>query len=67
MDAGTVRELTVSQSDVCPSGSRADSSVVVSGVTSGVMKYNGVSRDAVTYRTNCADVIVGDTQDDMYE
>lgn len=60
VNAGTVRELAVSQPDVCPSGSSAGNIVIVSGVTSEKMTYNGVIRTASTYRTNCAEVVVGE-------
>ena len=64
--AGTVRELRVSQPDVCPAGSSAASGVYVGGVTSNKMLYNGTERSAETYRTNCAEVIIGDEYDDVY-
>lgn len=66
ISAGTVRELNVSQPDVCPIGSGTQSSVTVSGVTSEKMTYNGISRAASTYRTNCAEVVVGETHDYTY-
>jgi len=65
VSAGTVRELTVTQPDVCPSGQSAQSSVDVSGITSSKMTYNGTERAATTYRTSCAEVIVG--QDNDYD
>ena len=61
VSAGTVRELTVTQSDVC--GNRTYSgatNVSVSGVTSGNMTYNGKQMPAETYRSNCASVVVGE-------
>jgi phage shock protein PspC (stress-responsive transcriptional regulator) len=61
VSAGTVRELTVVQSDVCGSSTYGDAtSVTVSGVTSGTMTYNGKQMSAATYRSNCASVVVGD-------
>lgn len=66
VSAGTVRELTVTQPDVCPSGQSAQSSVNVSGITSSKMTYNGAERGATTYRTNCAEVIVGQGDDYDY-
>jgi len=66
VSAGTVRELNVSQPDVCPIGGIAESSVTVSGVTSEKMTYNGVGRVASTYRTNCAEVVVGEVRDYTY-
>lgn len=66
VSAGTVRELTVSQPDVCPSGQSTESSVRVAGITSGKMLYNGAERTASTYRTNCAEVIVGQGNDYDY-
>jgi len=66
ISAGTVHELNVSQPDVCPIGSGTQSSVTVSGVTSEKMTYNGISRAASTYRTNCAEVVIGETHDYTY-
>lgn len=57
--AGTVRELTVVQPDVCPSGVYQDSTnVTVVGVTSGEITYNDSSIPAKTHQTSCATVIV---------
>lgn len=68
VNAGTVRELVVAQPDVCASGVYSDSaSVSVSGVTSGKFIYNGQAKEAVTYKTNCASVIIEDqTDNEMY-
>lgn len=63
--AGTVRSLVVAQPDVCPSASYQDTTVRVSGVTSGTMQYNGQQRTAATYRTSCASVVVGDQNDTL--
>jgi len=61
VSAGTVRELTVTQSDVCGNRSYSGSTnVSVSGVTSGTMTYNGKQMTAQTYRSNCASVVVGE-------
>lgn len=66
--AGTVRTLTVTQPDVCQSGaSSSENTVRISGVTSGVMTYNGVERKAETYRTTCASVIFEPAYDDILE
>lgn len=63
--AGTVRELTVTQPDVCPSGAyEKGTSVEIAGVTSGQMTYNGSTMPATTHNTNCAIVTIGETVDD---
>jgi|GEM_PF-146491 len=57
--AGTIRTLTVTQPDVCPSGSYADNtSIQVAGVTSDAILYNGQSLPVETHRTGCASIIV---------
>lgn len=57
--AGTVKELTVTQPDVCPSGSYSDAtSVTVSGVTSGHIQYNGTTLPVGDHRTNCNSIII---------
>ena len=62
--AGTVRELTVVQSDVCGNMMYSGSTnVSISGVTSGLMNYNGKQMEAKTYRSNCASVVVGNGND----
>ncbi|MGV9002268.1 MAG: PspC domain-containing protein [Candidatus Saccharimonadaceae bacterium] len=67
MVAGTVRELTVSQPDVCPSGTYQDNTVVkIVGITSKQMNYNGVVLPAETHRTSCAAVIVEPETIDRY-
>jgi phage shock protein PspC (stress-responsive transcriptional regulator) len=59
--AGTVRDLTVTQPEVCPGSTYSDSTrVTVSGVTSGTMTYNGKQIAAQTNRMSCAGVVVGD-------
>ena len=56
---GTIRDLTVVQPDVCPSGTYKDSTTVtVSGVTSNQLSYNGKVLPVETYRTSCASIIV---------
>ena len=67
VSAGTVRELIVTQSDVCGNINYSGATnVTVSGVTSGVMTYNGKQVTAETYRSNCASVVVGSNDDDDY-
>lgn len=70
VQAGTIRALTVTQPEVCPSMTTSDSgnSVTVQGVTSGTMVYNGVTKSAKTYKTNCAQVVIGtdDARDVTY-
>ena len=61
--AGTVRELSVTQPDVCPSGTYVENtSVTVSEITSGTMTYNGKSLPAQTNKTSCALVTIGEEQ-----
>lgn len=63
--AGTVRELSVTQPDVCPSGTYAGStSVTVAGVTSEKFLYNGESLPAKTHRTSCAQVTIEPSEDE---
>jgi len=58
--AGTVRQLVVTQPDVCPSGSHYSNTVVrASDVTADTMTYNGKQMPAVSYETSCASVIIG--------
>ena len=65
--AGTVRELSVSQPEVCASSTYNNStSVTVSGVTSGMMTYNGKQIAAASFDSNCASVVVGD-EDEINE
>lgn len=62
--AGTVRDLIVTQPEVCGSTTYTESNkVTVSDVTSGGMTYNGKGIAATTYRTNCASVVVDNTND----
>lgn len=64
VNAGTVRELNVTQPDVCPSGTYGDNtSVTVTGVTSGVIVYNGASLPAATHQTSCGSVIFEDVSE----
>lgn len=64
--AGTVRELTVVQPDVCPAGTNGRSTTVtVDGVTSGQMSYNGSMRSATSYQTSCAAVIIEPFEQDL--
>ena len=59
VNAGTVKQLTVTQPDVCPSGSYSDAtSVTVSGVTSGQIQYNGTTLPVGDHRTNCNSIII---------
>jgi phage shock protein PspC (stress-responsive transcriptional regulator) len=64
VNGGTIRELTVTQPEVCASSTYRDSTnVSLSGVTSGFMTYNGNRIAAETYRTNCASVVIEDTSE----
>ncbi len=61
LHAGMVRDLTVTQPDVCPSGAYDGSTVVeVAGVSSGNMTLNGKTVPAETVRGACARVQIGD-------
>ncbi len=63
--AGTVRDLTVTQPDVCPSGSQSDMTTVrVYGVTSGSLLYNGRSLPVATHETACASVVLESTDEE---
>lgn len=66
VSAGTVRDLTVVQPEVCPSGTYSqNTNVTVAGVTSNKITYNGVVLPAETHTTSCAVVTID--QDDAYE
>jgi phage shock protein PspC (stress-responsive transcriptional regulator) len=68
--AGTVKNLVVSQPEVCASRTyNSPNRVTVSGVTSGMMTYNDKEVAAKTVQSNCATVIVGDDDgtDDAYD
>ena len=68
VSAGTVRDLIVVQSDVCGNMTYSRSTNVnVSGVTSGNITYNGTQKAAVTYKSNCASVVVGEDDDYDYD
>lgn len=67
VSAGTVRELTVNQPDVCPSGTyNENTSVSVAGVTSGMMTVNGTSVPAKSSQTTCAVITLGDDESEDY-
>ena len=60
--AGTVRDLTITQPEVCATNTYGFAKRVnVSGVTSGSMTYNGQVKPAVSYESNCASVVIADT------
>lgn len=57
VSAGTVRELTVTQPDVCPSGTyNGNTNVRVAGVTSGQILLNGKTLPVATHQTTCATI-----------
>jgi phage shock protein PspC (stress-responsive transcriptional regulator) len=59
--AGTVKDLSVTQPEVCATNSYGYAKrVTVSAVTSGTMTYNGQVKPAVLYESNCASVQIGD-------
>jgi phage shock protein PspC (stress-responsive transcriptional regulator) len=59
--AGTVKDLSVTQPEVCATNSYGYAKrVTVSAVTSGTMTYNGQVKPAVSYESNCASVQIGD-------
>ncbi len=65
--AGTVRELTVTQPDVCSTGSMFESnSVRVAGVSSGSIVYNGQTLPAETHRTACGMVVFETPYEEEY-
>lgn len=55
--AGTIESLTITAPGVCPTGDVA-THIYVDGVTSGAITYNGNKRKAVSYETNCIEIIV---------
>ncbi len=64
--AGTVRNLTVTQPEVCPAyAGYSETSVTVAGIIAKTMRYNGIEMPAESHKTNCAEVIVG--TDDMLQ
>lgn len=65
VSAGTVRELNVTQPDVCAGGVTSENtSVRLYGITSGAMTYNGQSLPAETHRTGCASVVIEPSEDE---
>lgn len=59
VSAGTVRDLIVTQPDVCSRGSSMYSTnVTVSGITSDTMTYNGRTLPAGNHHTGCASVTI---------
>lgn len=66
VSAGTIRDLVVTQPNVCPINGTATSTVQVVEVTSNMMTYNGESRNASTYRTSCSEVVIGNDEVTMY-
>ena len=67
VSAGVVRTLTVMQPDICPtasySGYDQQNRVVVAGVSSNEMTYNGAVIPATTQVNNCAILIIGSEED----
>lgn len=60
VSAGVVRSLTVNQVDVCPANNYSDQNrIVVQGVTTGKLTYNGLEQDAKTIDNNCGVLIIG--------
>lgn len=61
VSAGVVRSLTVNQVDVCPANNYSDQNrIVVHGVATGKLTYNGSEQDAKTIDNNCGALIIGD-------
>lgn len=59
VNAGTVRDLTITQPDVCPSNSFSDdTNVTVADVTSKKMMYNGQEIPAKSQQTSCASITI---------
>lgn len=66
--AGTVRDLTVTQPDVCPAGSvDYETGVRVEGVTSGQITHNGNVVTAESIKTSCAVVTIDPQVEDLDE
>jgi phage shock protein PspC (stress-responsive transcriptional regulator) len=65
LQAGTVRDLVITQPEVCASSTYRGSAVTsVAGVTSGTMTYNGTAMTAKTIETNCASVVINKDSDE---
>ncbi len=65
--AGVVRELIVTQPDVCTAWEvdNEQSQVQVQAVSSGMITYNGEKRPAETIRSDCGSILIGsDSNDD---
>lgn len=61
VSAGVVRSLTVNLVDVCPANNYSDQNrIVVHGVATGKLTYNGSEQDAKTIDNNCGALIIGD-------
>lgn len=66
VDAGTVKELTVTQPETCPSGTYSNNTrVTVAHVASGNLTYNGKQVPVKTIESNCASLII--ESDEGYE
>lgn len=66
LTAGTVRNLTVVQPEVCSAYvGQSETSITVAGVIAKTMRYNGTEMLAETHKTNCAEVVIG--TDDMLQ
>lgn len=67
VSAGTVRDLIVTQPEVCPSGPRADeTTVTVYGVNAGSITYNGGQIPVESYETGCGSIRVEPAEDYTY-
>jgi phage shock protein PspC (stress-responsive transcriptional regulator) len=56
---GTIKSLSVIQSEACPAGGNT-TAVSAFGVNTNKMQYNGVMMDAKTHQTNCGTVNIDD-------
>lgn len=66
VSAGTVKELTVTQPETCPSGTYGnDTNITVAHVASGVVTYNSKQVPAATIENNCASLVI--ESDSTYE
>lgn len=65
LSAGVVRTLNIQQSDICPSSHEGtkDNRLVVRGISSNQLTYNGAERPAKTVSQACGDTIIGSESD----
>lgn len=65
VSAGVVRELVITQADVCPAYDESSQNrVIVQAVTGNKVTYNNVVRSANSISTPCGDVLIGEEESD---